>query len=147
MATFLKSHETRNLALSITASVIAGIATILIAGTYMARKGSEQTIARTMSIQKYRDVQAESIYGIGIKDTSDVSKKLSVSITTCEYYDNRWNPVLKHEFYGNTEEELENLIQAHRITDSFFDASYQGKFKWKGTEIKLKNFEPKLLYV
>lgn len=50
-----------------------------------------------------------------------------------------WNPVLAHTFYGQTEEELENLVQAHRTTDSFFDASFNGIFKWKGTEIKLKN--------
>lgn len=146
MATFLKSHETRNLALSIIASVIAGITTILVAGTYMARKGSEQTIARTMAIQKSRDVQTEQIYGMNIKDVSDVSKRLSVSITTDEFYNGDWNPVLTHTFYGQNEEELENLVQTHINTDSFFAASFKGLFNWKGTEIKLKNSEPKLLY-
>lgn len=148
MATFLKAHETRNLALSVTASVIAGIATILIAGTYMARKGSEQTIARTMAIQQQprmqENVYSNDIYSMSNVDmkgtSSDRSKqKLTVSIATSEFYNNQFNLVLTHTFYGNNEEEIENLVQAHRITDSFFDASFKGIFKWKGTEIKLKN--------
>ena len=149
MASFLKTHETRNLALSVTASVIAGIATILIAGTYIARKGSEQTIARTMSSQRYKDLQTEQIYGTNVDTYASVSvdtsvdksksKIMSVSITTEEFYNDMWNPVLTHKFYGMNEEELENLVQSHRVSDPFFDSSFKGLFNWKGTEIKLKN--------
>ena len=61
-------------------------------------------------------------------DTKLPSHKLKIK--TCEYYNNKWNPVLIHTFLGNTEEEIAGLIDAHRQTDSFFDASFSGFFKY-----------------
>lgn len=74
----------------------------------------------------------------------DSNNKLKLKITTCEFYDNKWNRVLNHTFYGNTEQEINDTIKAHRITDSFFDASFKGVFQWKGEEIELKNIIGKL---
>lgn len=188
MASFLKSPEAKNVMLSIIASVIAGTVTIYLAGTYMANKASQATVARTMAIN--RTIQTEYIGDIGHMrsvdsnighgttinhigngnsniNSNDINNriermervqrtevsmnssipKLSVSITTSEFYNNDWNPVLVHTFYGKDEEELANLIQAHRMTDKFFAASFVGIFDWKGSKIELKNSEPKLLYV
>lgn len=64
---------------------------------------------------------------------------MKLKITTCEWYNDRWNKVLAHIFYGNNEDEISQLIQAHRQTDSFFDSSFKGVFNWKGGTIKLKN--------
>lgn len=65
--------------------------------------------------------------------------KLKLKITTCELYDSQWNEVLSHTFYGNTENEISQLIEAHRKTDSFFNSSFKGIFEWKGGSIELKN--------
>lgn len=144
---FLKAGEKREVAIGLAAGIISGVASIIIASNYIATKASEKTIARTMSLQQRPRIE-ENVYGMNIGTSGDKSKqKLSVSITTNEFYNNIWNPVLAHTFYGETEEELENLIQSHRKTDIFFDASFKGTFNWKGTKIELKNSEPKLLYV
>lgn len=135
---FLKAGERREIAIGLAAGIISGVASILIASNYIANRASERTIARTMSLQQRSRIE-ENVYGMGIKDTSDVSKKLSVSITTNEFYNNTWNPVLMHRFYGETEEELESLVQSHKVTDTFFSASFNGTFNWKGTKIELKN--------
>lgn len=144
---FLRKEERRQVLLGLAAGIISGVASIIIASNYIATKASEKTIARSMSLRQ-NTILEENIYDINIKDisTSDVSKKLSVSITTNEFYDNMWNPVLTHKLYANSEEELENLVQVHRMTDAFFDASFKGVFNWKGTDIKLKNSEPVILY-
>ncbi len=67
--------------------------------------------------------------------------KLKINITTSEYDDiNKiWIPTLGHIFYANTEDEILSLVNAHRQTDSFFDASFSGIFKWKEGIIYLKN--------
>lgn len=148
MATFLKERDKRELLLGTIAGIIAGTVSIIIASNYIATRASEKAIERTMG-QKPREVLTEhignsSIYGMNTNSMDANMKngtepKLSVSIVTSEFYSNQWNPVLKHTFYGDTEEELESLIKAHKMTDTFFDASFKGIFKWKGTDIKLKN--------
>lgn len=40
-----------------------------------------------------------------------------------------------HIFYGDTIEDIQGLIAAHRKTDTFFDGSFSGQWK----DIKLKN--------
>lgn len=42
---------------------------------------------------------------------------------------------LAHIFYGDTTDEIQGLIAAHRKTDAFFDGSFLGYYK----DIKLKN--------
>jgi hypothetical protein len=57
-----------------------------------------------------------------------VTPKLRLLITTYEFYDGFWHPTVSHCFYGDTEEELYKIRNAHRKTDTFFDASFTGKF-------------------
>jgi hypothetical protein len=157
MASFLKSPEAKNVMLSIVASVIAGTVTIYLAGTYMANKASQATIARTMTIQNFnRPLRTEYIGNTGNVDnvgntqglsntnagylpTKQMSSKPSINIVTNEYYNDSWNPILVHSFYGDNNEQIENLVAVHRMGDPFFDASFKGTFNWKGTDIKLKN--------
>ncbi len=76
------------------------------------------------------------------KDVEEINfPKLELNIITSEYDDsnNTWRPTLKHTFYGNTENEILELVNSHRRTDTFFDASFSGIFKWKDGSIKLKN--------
>lgn len=54
--------------------------------------------------------------------------KLRLQITTYEFYSNFWQPTVTHTFYGNTEEELQKIRDAHRKTDTFFNGSFTGKF-------------------
>lgn len=54
--------------------------------------------------------------------------KLRLLITTYEFYDGFWHQTVTHAFYGNTEDELYKIRDAHRKTDSFFNASFTGKF-------------------
>ncbi len=75
-----------------------------------------------------------------LKNMTDIIKpELKLEIITCEYYDNDWHETLKHTFYGNTEQDIEDIIDAHRQTDAFFDASFSGAFNWEGGTIILKN--------
>jgi hypothetical protein len=53
----------------------------------------------------------------------------------------KWSAAVSHEFYGDTVEEAFSVLQAHTTTDSFFAASFTGKFIYKGNEIQLKNSE------
>ncbi len=66
---------------------------------------------------------------------------LAVEITTSEWDEagQAWSPVLSHVFYGRNMAEIEGLIKSHRITDRFFDASFRGTFKWRGSVLKLQN--------
>lgn len=146
---YLNKAEKRELTLGLVAGVITGTISIILASTYLAKKASEAAIERTMSIQdRSVHIQTEyigkrNIYGMNIENKEP---KLTVSITTSEFYNGEWTPVLMHRFYGESEEELADLINAHRTTDAFFRASFDGIFNWKGSTIKLKNSEPKIEY-
>ncbi len=54
--------------------------------------------------------------------------KLTLQITTYEFYSGSWHPTLTHTFYGETRDELHKIRDAHRKTDSFFNGSFTGKF-------------------
>ena len=140
---FFREYDRKDLAIGIIVSVITSTISIILASSYIARKASEQTIAKTMSRQlQPRIIQTENIGNVGninLKEPSSTEPKPAVSIITNEFYNNEWNPILVHRFYANSEEELENSIQVHKMSDSFFAASFDGVFNWKGTEIKLNN--------
>ncbi len=67
---------------------------------------------------------------------------LAMLITTYELRQDKGKPVfvatVSHTFLGDTEEELNGIMQAHAKTDQFFAASIKGN--WKG--IILKNSDP-----
>lgn len=71
---------------------------------------------------------------------------LELIITTHELVDEEWIASVKHTFYGYTQKELFALVEAHKQTDSFFKSSFEGKFKWKGETIRLKNSEVKVAW-
>lgn len=81
-------------------------------------------------------------------DNIIMSPKYMLDITTCELDETnkQWIPTLTHRFYGNSQEEIDSLIDSHRKTDSFFNASFEGLFIWKDGEIQLKNVESKLMF-
>ncbi len=64
---------------------------------------------------------------------------LKLEITTYEFYNNKWNEVLTHAFYGTSKQDILALVEAHKKTDSFFRASFTGRFEWNNDVIELKN--------
>lgn len=46
-----------------------------------------------------------------------------------------WTEVLAHVFYGDTLEEIQAIIAAHRKSDAFFNGSFLGYYE----DIQLKN--------
>lgn len=157
MAFFESRKEKREVIIGLAAGVISGVASIILASNYIANKAVEKTFSKTFmmgrmggvgdveNIGQNRSMSIQTEY-IGMKSMTEKKPKLTVSIITSEFYNGTWTPVLKHTFYGESEEELADLINAHRSTDSFFRSSFEGVFKWKGSEIKLKNSEPKIEY-
>lgn len=61
-------------------------------------------------------------------------------VVTYELVDNKWVATVAHSFYGDTEEEANRVMEAHKKTDRFFSASFTGQFD----SITLANSEPKL---
>ena len=43
-------------------------------------------------------------------------------------YESKEYPVVRHIFYGQTEEEAMKYLEAHKETDKFFTACFTGKF-------------------
>lgn len=71
-----------------------------------------------------------------------------IAVATYEYYSDRWNYTLSHTFPGKTKEEAFLILNAHRTTDSFLDASmskkidedtYEGTLKYKGSILVLRS--------
>lgn len=74
--------------------------------------------------------------------TDEFSKpKITLKVTTYELSSppDKWIAAVSHEFYGDTVEEAFNILKSHMTTDTFFNASFAGKFIYKGQEINLKN--------
>lgn len=65
---------------------------------------------------------------------------LGLTVTTFEY-DEKGKPelTLTHIFWGKTLEDAIKIAKSHSITDSFFRASFEGEFEWKGATIQLVN--------
>lgn len=155
MASFFERKEVKQVTSGIVIGIITGTASIILASQYIARKASEATIARTMAVQNFnRPLRTEYVGNVGnIGNVSNVGNaigmqnlksadskpKPSINIVTNEFYNDTWNPVLMHSFYGDNNEEIENLVAVHRMSDPFFDSGFKGTFNWRGAEIKLKN--------
>lgn len=52
-----------------------------------------------------------------------------------------WRATVSHFFHGETVERVYQLSDAHKETDAFYKASFEGRFSWKGGIIILKNSE------
>lgn len=59
---------------------------------------------------------------------------MEYTIDTYELINGNWHIVLSHVFYGNGQYEINQIIEAHRKTDSFFNASFDGE--WNGIILK-----------
>ena len=59
---------------------------------------------------------------------------MQYQIDTFELINGQWYKILSHIFYGNGQYEINQIIEAHRKTDSFFNASFDGK--WNGIILK-----------
>lgn len=64
---------------------------------------------------------------------------LVLTITTYELGEgNEWIATVTHTFFGDSEDELRGIVEAHKKTDAFFAASFTGNFNG----ITLQNSEP-----
>lgn len=72
--------------------------------------------------------------------------ELQITITTYELLGNKWDAAVSHSFHAHDQETLFRLIEAHRQTDSYFAASFTGKFEYHGGTIYLINSEAKVQY-
>lgn len=71
-----------------------------------------------------------------------IPSKVTLKITTYEKIaSNTWKESVTHEFHGDTIEEAHAVLTAHKLTDTFFNASFIGVFSFKGGIIYLKNSE------
>jgi len=61
-------------------------------------------------------------------------------VVTHELVDNTWIATVAHSFYGDTEEEANRVMEAHKKTDRFFAAGFTGQFDG----ITVMNGEPQL---
>ncbi len=50
-----------------------------------------------------------------------------------------WNATVTHVFHGETTERVYQISDAHKLTDAFYRASFEGRFPYKGGVIILKN--------
>lgn len=75
-----------------------------------------------------------------------VIPELQLTITTYQLIGDKWEAVISHTFHGRTQQEIFGLIDAHKITDSFFAASFEGQFQYHMGTIYLRNSEAKVLY-
>lgn len=71
---------------------------------------------------------------------------LQSTITTYTLIGNRWIGTTSHTFHGSTQEEIFDLIEAHKSVDTFFAASFHGVFYYHLGAIRLKNSEIKIDY-
>lgn len=134
----LEDEGTKGFIAGAAISVVTSVVAMYIFYRYIAEE------AATTAVEKYsRRYGFASSTQRGVKKMSPEYKQpsLMLEISTCEYYDDRWNLVLTHTFYGDTGDEINQLIEAHRKTDTFFDASFTGEFNG----IRLKNYESEIV--
>ncbi len=60
---------------------------------------------------------------------------IRLKIVTYEWNGSLWVPVVQHIFYGNNYNNVLANMEAHKISDSFFNASFTGMYNG----IHLKN--------
>lgn len=60
---------------------------------------------------------------------AEVIPPVTLTITTYELVEGVLRATVNHEFFGNTEDEARKVLEAHRKTDAFFDASFKGNFR------------------
>lgn len=71
---------------------------------------------------------------------------LMITVTTYELMGDKWIATLSHSFHASDQDTLFRLIEAHRTTDSYFNASFNGFFPYKEGIIYLRNSDAKVVY-
>lgn len=56
-----------------------------------------------------------------------------------------WLATVTHIFHADNVQRAYQIMDAHKQTDSFFKASFEGRFPWKGGEIILRNSKPQII--
>ena len=56
-----------------------------------------------------------------------------------------WKATVSHVFHGETVGRVYQISEAHKLTDTFYKASFEGALPWKGENIYLKNSEPQII--
>ncbi len=56
-----------------------------------------------------------------------------------------WRATVTHVFSGETVERVYQISEAHKTTDQFYKASFEGVFPWKGGNIYLRNSDPQII--
>lgn len=81
-------------------------------------------------------------------DTNEeyIIPELQTTITTYELLGNRWEAAVSHTFHAHDQETLFRLIEAHKTTDAYFRASFEGQFIYHGGTIYLRNSEIKVVW-
>ncbi len=82
--------------------------------------------------------------------TGYIQPPVNLIITTYELAeDSNKNPIWKatvtHVFSGETVERVQEIAEAHKKTDTFFAASFEGVFPWGDGNIYLKNSDPQIV--
>jgi uncharacterized protein YpbB len=71
---------------------------------------------------------------------------LQATITTYQLIGDKWEATISHTFHGKSQQEIFDLIESHKSTDTFFAASFTGTFYYYSGVIYLKNSEMKIQY-
>lgn len=83
---------------------------------------------------------------VNTKEEEYIIPPLQLTITTYELIEDKWIASVSHTFHASNQETLFRLIEAHKTTDSYFKASFDGVFNYHGGTIYLINSEAKVHY-
>lgn len=78
--------------------------------------------------------------------TAYTQPSVTLIITTYELAEDAnnnpiWKATVTHVFSGETIERVYQISEAHKVTDQFYKASFEGRFPYKDRVIILKNSE------
>ena len=64
---------------------------------------------------------------------------IGLQVTTYEFSDGKYNPVLSHIFWGKDLKKAVGIAKSHMISDAFFSSSFVGEMEWKNSVLQLSN--------
>lgn len=69
----------------------------------------------------------------------DLKAPVALAITTYEFNNNNYNPIITHIFWGKDLDEAVGYAHSHLKTDFFFSSSFVGEMPWRGSVLILRN--------
>lgn len=72
--------------------------------------------------------------------------ELQATVTAYELIGDKWVASISHSFHAHDQETLFRLIEAHKSTDTYFKASFEGQFIYHGGIIYLRNSDAKVVW-